>query len=255
MMTDEKLDQILKQALSPSVSDQDVRIKPSERLEEVKMKKFHVKRVAVAAAVACVLLGTTAYAASNWENVTTLMSSGGDTSYDSFDKKAKAEKKAGFAVDAVESFSNGYSFEEFEVVDTVGIDDNNNEQMKYKNLNAVYTNEAGNRLMMFAFESKYGVDNPEGLPKPAQSYVVDGVEVNYYVYHYKFVQADYELTPEDIENEKDPSYFISYGSDKVEEKEMANIDWEKDGIKYSILDSGANETPESLLSMVEELLK
>lgn len=57
------------------------------------------------------------------------------------------------------------------------------------------------------------------------------------------------MTKEDIENQKRADYEISYGSDKVEEMQVANIDWVADGIHYSILDMGAKESPESLFSM------
>lgn len=54
-MTDEKLDQILKQALAPEISDREIRI---HRRRKVKMKKFGTIGKSVAAVVAAAVIGT-----------------------------------------------------------------------------------------------------------------------------------------------------------------------------------------------------
>ena len=53
-MTDEKLDQILKQALAPEINDREIRI---DRRRKGKMKKFGIVGKSVAAAVAAVVIG------------------------------------------------------------------------------------------------------------------------------------------------------------------------------------------------------
>ena len=47
---------------------------------------------------------------------------------------------------------------------------------------------------------------------------------------------------------------MSYGSESVEETEVAFLTWEKDGICYTLTDTDGSETAESLFSMAKELI-
>ena len=84
--------------------------------------------------------------------------------------------------------------------------------------------------------------------------MIGEVQVDYRLDHYKFVPVDYELTPEDEAMLQQPGYFMSYGSDTVIEQDNHSLTWVKDGIDYSILDSGAKENPDTLFAMAEELI-
>ena len=80
------------------------------------------------------------------------------------------------------------------------------------------------------------------------------MQVEYRPDHYKFVPEDYELTAEDEALLQQPGYFLSYGSDTVIEQDNHTLSWIKDGVDYSILDSGAKESPDTLFAMAEELI-
>ena len=52
-----------------------------------------------------------------------------------------------------------------------------------------------------------------------------------------------------------PGNYISYGSDAVEETDVGFACWEKDGVCYTIMDSGAKVTPQTLFAMAKELME
>lgn len=251
-MTDQKLEMLLKQTLSPEISDEEIKLKCGLRKETTKMKIRSLKKAGIIAAAACLLVGTTVFAAGK---ITSTVTGHNRTEFSDFSKINKAMDKAGFKISVVEDFSNGYSFSKATVQDTKGLDDEYNEVMSYNQINVEYVNESGNKLALYAMETVNETSNSEVAPASEESREIEGVTVNYYVYHYKFVPLDYELTEEDKANMEASNYEISYGSDEVEEIDMANLVWEKDGIRYDLLDYGKNEKANNLFGMVEELLK
>ena len=52
-----------------------------------------------------------------------------------------------------------------------------------------------------------------------------------------------------------PGWFLSYGAETVDETDVAFTYWEKDGIRYLLMDDDAAESAESLFSMAEELVR
>ena len=79
--------------------------------------------------------------------------------------------------------------------------------------------------------------------------------VSYYLDHYKFVPVNYELSEAEKQWQEIPGNYISYGSDAVEETDVGFACWEKDGVDYSIMDSGAKVTPQTLFAMAAELMQ
>ena len=66
---------------------------------------------------------------------------------------------------------------------------------------------------------------------------------------------NYELSEAEKQWEAIPGNYISYGSDAVEETDVAFACWEKDGVRYSIMDSGAKVSPQVLFAMAKELMQ
>ena len=71
--------------------------------------------------------------------------------------------------------------------------------------------------------------------------------------HYKFVPEDYQLTAQDEAWTKQPGNHISYGSERVEEKTVSFLSWEKDGVCYLLMDMGGTVAPADLYAMAAEL--
>lgn len=197
------------------------------------------------------LLAITAYA-TDFLNIRSL--SAGEAQYTSsaYQQMEQAMEQAGFRMDVKERFGSGYTFDNVIVRDTSGQDENGQEVLTYSRMIVEYRTSSGNRLLLSA--EPYWEEIPHMERPAAQSRVIGEIQANYYVDHYKFVPEDYELTEAEKAWEQQPGNYISYGSDEVEETTTAFLSWEKDGIYYFFMDTGAQETPDTLFSMAEELI-
>ena len=225
-------------------------IREAEKVPTTRKRKLPWKILVAAALIP--LLTITAYA-SDVLNIRTLVS--GMTHYTStqFSDMDKAMDKAGFEMDAKESFSNGFAFEKVYVEDTRGLDENDREVLKYKEVQVNYRNADGIRLCLFAHpDIEEIVDSESPVAQTAQ---IGGVTITYYHDHYKFVPVNYALSEAEKQWEAIPGNHISYGSDAVEETDMCFACWEKDGVRYSLMDSGAKVTPQLLFAMAKELME
>ena len=219
---------------------------------EVKTKrtgKRFWKMLAAAALIPALVL--TAYA-TDFLNIKSLLSGPERFQSSSYSQMDRAMDKAGFRIDAKERFANGYAFSEVRVSDTLGQDENDRTVLTYREISMIYRNGAGNRLIFRAIEYREEICGiAENAVQVAQ---VGEIPVYYHKDHYKFVPEDYELTAEEELWQEQPGNFISYGSDEVEEKDVAFLRWDKDGVSYFFMDSGAHETPETLAAMASELI-
>lgn len=251
-MTEQQFEALLHQALRPEIDPKDTAFScsPHGKGRIMNIKNAIKKAAAVVAAV--LILSTTAYA-SDFMNVKSLVTTGGKEYHsESYQDMGKAMKKAGFEITAPKSFENGYAFRNVRVGETGAYDEYDEELFTYKELMVYYKNPGGKTLSLFTY-----LDREEltaSSREPDMSRVMEEVQVDYRLDHYKFVPVDYELTPEDEAMLKQPNYFLSYGSDTVVEQDNQTLAWVKDGVAYSILDSGAKETPDVLFAMAEELI-
>ena len=159
---------------------------------------------------------------------------------------------AGFRMDVKEKFRTGHTFEEVNVREVRGADENDQEVLNYSAIAVFYLDAAGNRLILNA-EPEIPEIDAEDRPA-AQSRKIGKVTVNYFVDHYKFVPEDYEPTEEEKAWAQEPGNYISYGSDEVEEQTFSFLVWSRDGIHYSIMDPRGAEQSEVMFAMAEELI-
>ena len=251
-MTEQQFEALLRQALRPEIDPKDTAFSCTPRGKGQIMNIRNVMKKTAAVLAAVLILTTTAYA-TDFMNIKSLVTTGGKEYHsESYQDMGKAMKNAGFAITAPESFENGYSFRNVRVGETGAYDEHDKELFTYKDLVVYYKNPKGTTLSLFTH-----IDREEltaSSREPDMSRMIDDVQVDYRLDHYKFVPVDYELTPEDEAMLKQPGYFLSYGSDTVVEQDNQTVDWIKDGVAYSILDSGAKETPDVLFAMAEELI-
>ena len=207
-------------------------------------------KILVAAAL-IPLLTITAYA-SDVLNIRTLVSSMTHYTSSRFSDMDKVMDKAGFEMDVKESFASGFAFEKAYVGDTRGLDENDREVLKYRQVQVNYRNADGVRVCLFAHpDIEEIVDSESPVAQTAQ---IGGVTVSYYLDHYKFVPPDYQLSEAEKQWQEIPGNHISYGTDAVEETDVGFACWEKDGVRYSLMDSGAKLTPQTLFAMAKELM-
>lgn len=197
------------------------------------------------------MLVVTAYA-KDFMNIRTLTS--GTVRYvsTSYEKTGKAMEVAGFQMDLRETLGDGYVFQKVCVQDTVARDEQWREVLTYRDMDVTYRNPAGSRLELHAYQKLEEIpmtDHDAALVR-----VIGDIPVSYYLDHYRNVPADYKLTEADALWEQKPGNFISYGSDKVENTDVSFLCWEKDGICYSIMDMGAEASPDALFAMAKALI-
>ena len=251
-MTEQQFEALLRQALRPEIDPKDTAFSRSPHGKGRIMNFQKVIKKAAAVLAAVLILSTTAYAA-DFMNVKSLVTTGGKEYHsESYKDMGKAMKQAGFEITAPESFKNGYSFRNVRVGETGAYDEHDKELFTYKDLVVYYKNPAGTTLSLFTHIDREELS--QGSREPDMTLMVGEVQVEYRLDHYKFVPVDYELTPEDEAMLKQPGYYLSYGSDTVIEQDNHSLSWVKDGMDYSILDSGAKETPDVLFAMAEELI-
>ncbi|MDY4508151.1 MAG: hypothetical protein SPD95_05450 [Candidatus Faecousia sp.] len=225
-------------------------VREAEKAPTARKRKLSWKALVAAALIP--LLTITAYAG-DVLNIRTLVS--GMTHYTSsqFSDMDKVMDKAGFEMDVKERFNNGFAFEKAYVEDTWGLDENDREVLKYREVQVNYRNADGVRLCLFANPDIEEITDSES--PVAQTAQIGGVTVSYYRDHYKFVPANYALSEAEKQWEAIPGNYISYGTDAVEETDVAFACWEKDGLRYTIMDSGAKVSPQTLFAMAKELME
>lgn len=250
MMNEEKIDQLLQQALSPVIPDEKLNQRLKREMEGKKMKKFMIKKVILIAAACCLMLGTVSIASSGIVSYVTSHSKAyGEKD---FTKLAELEKEAGFSIKALETFTNGYAFSQMMITDNTDHDENGNALSHYKGISLNYE-KSGEDKLFIDVEQEANVHSANER-EPDQTMMIGDIEVKYYLDTYKWVPADYELTEADKINMEKDNYNISYGTDKVSENFVSSVNWVQNGIWYSIMNIYDKTEPEVLLEMAQELI-
>lgn len=221
---------------------------PEKEIIPMKNKKRTLRVLLAAALIA--LLTVTAYAAEQIR-VHTLVS-GRSKTYTSYAQMDAAIDQSGLDVKIPEAFANGFRFQKVEVEEVKGQDEKGNQVLTYRELSVDYRNAAGQRVLLCANPALESVITTESLP--ARSRVVGGIQMHYYLDHYKTVPANYQLTEADKAWEQQPGNYISYGSQSVEEEDIAFLTWTEDGVDYFFMDRGAGINANVLFAMAEEMI-
>ena len=251
MMNEEKLDMILKDALSPVAPDERMNQRLKHEMEGKNMKKCSMKKVIICVAACCLLFGTVSIASSGIISYTT--SSSWSFGERNFSKLEKMEKKAGFSVKALEEFQNGYQFFDMSIDNNADHDENGNVIREYKGIDFSYKKQGEDSLYINVQQAKTIHDEEGREPDAVQ--LIEDIEVKYYLNTYKWVPVDYELTQEDKRNMEKDNYFISVGASEVSENLVSGVNWVQDGIYYHIGNVYGKTEPEVLFQMAEELIK
>lgn len=253
-MTDKRLEEMLKAALTPDIDDNEIIVDLNGRKERnIIMMKGKVKIAAIIVACMTLVIGTTVFARSKIKYLESHSYNGEFTEYSDL---KKAEKKAGYGADVVESFSNGYRFEEASVADTDAVDEDGNRVLSFKELHVFYKNADGNRISL-GTTNMADYNNPDDIePEPDEIRNISGIQVSRTVYRYLInAPEDYELTEEEKIFDEAGKLNMAYdGGAEIERYDYAVVSWVKDGIKYGLYDFHTNESADSVFSMAEELI-
>lgn len=210
-------------------------------------RKSFRKVIAVAAA-AVMLLGVTAFAA-------TILLGGrsGHTynipSYVSVPDSQQLLKDTGIAPKVAETFSNGYRFDSGYISDNEDYDTQGNVVEAFKGLDFCYKNDQY-RVELYVDGAMAGIQMQNA--QNADTY--KGSELLYYSYANKLVPGDYEMTPQDREDEKSGKYVFSYGSNSIEVSQVQGLAWEYNGLNYELLAMDNPITKDELIQMAKEVI-
>ena len=238
------------QVIAPLSLKQNIDMEIDKRIMEEHhiMKRWNLKKCIILVAACCLVLSMGVFAAGQVTGYCT--SKVPEKNYSSYADLPKAAKAAGFDFKSVENFSNGYQFVNMTVMTTDKTDDGFNTVGSFQEWYCEYADASGNSLSMYVHPTQ--PEEERRTPDAVTS--IGTTEIGYYVDHYKFVPADYELTDEDKENEAKDNYYISYGSDEVEECDYINIGWEENGISYSIMGRDLTLSSDELFAMAGEVI-
>ena len=254
--TNKDMDNLLRHALAP--------VQPSEQQnKQLKLKmeayaasrkegtimKFRKKKILALSAAACAILATVAVASSGM--ISYISSYSAANEYTSFSQLEQLETKAELDIRAIEQFQNGYSFAEMYVNYCTNHDESGNALSRYKGIHITYQKDGEPDIWLDTAPA----NDIAGSRTPVQTQTIQGITVSYFSDTYKFVPADYELTPEDEANQQREDYFISRGSDEIEITTMSTVSWEQDGVHYSLIcDNPDGFSAETLFDMAAELI-
>ncbi len=221
--------------------------------EEHKMKHMSMKKVIIGVAAACLVVGTIAVAGSGIVSITGHSSSVPD--FTKFEDMEKAEAKAGYSIDAVEEFGNGFSFEDIHIAEEFLQDESGQTLGEEKSIKIDYS-KGKDEVTLFARKILPG-ENAEAFmdinfDKTLQ---VDGVTVGYSCDTYKAVPVDYELTEEDKKNMESGHFQLAYGTEQVEISKSYYVGWVKDGISYCIQGFDLSINADDMLGMAREIIE
>lgn len=229
----------IKDMVGSKISSADV-----ERKSYVMKSKKKISLIALAATLA---VGISVFAASgiisNWYS-----SSSSNPEYKSLPTEQQCIDDIGYAPVLIETFENGYSFDDGSIVNNNLTDENNKSVEKFKSV--MFRYDKGGDTVFFS-QDKY---NSETETNGDVITSVDGIDVYYFKYTNKVVPPDYELTDADKKAEASGELVFSYGSSKVEIIDVQSVTWTIDDMHYLLMQMDGNLTSDELADMAREVI-
>ena len=211
-------------------------------------------RLFLIAAVITVLLISSAYAISGIVHSTATHSMKETGEYTDLSCIPEVESVAGFPITLPETFSGGYSFSSLHLGGEAAYDENNEAIKDYYIIMATYI-KSGNPDLVLSLTPILDLPGVHEKPVPSSASIIGNTEVRIFRDHYKIVPEGYEKTPEDLSSEASGHYYISFGSDQIEERDYVFVCLDLDGVEYcAMLDSAESIPDEMLLGIADDLI-
>lgn len=222
----------------------------------VYMKRKRIVTFALAAALMLVL-GISAFAIWGIPRFTGTHPMPKTAEYTSLSALPEIEKDVGYPVTVPERFSNGYAFSRLRVDGEAVFGESYEVLKEYYSVHVTYTRDGEPDLSLsLSPVSEFESSGEAPVRTPSEQRTVSGVTVDLNCDHYKFVPEDYEKTEDDLAQEAAGHYYISFGSDQIEEREVAFADFTLDNVSYTLMDMAAKETSlDTLAQMAGEIIE
>lgn len=220
----------------------------------VYMKKKRIITFALAAAL-ILALGIATYAISGIPRYTGTHLMPQAAEYTSLSELPKIEKVVGYPVTVPERFSNGYTFAGLRVDGQAVYGESYEVLEEYYGVNVTYS-KAGSPDLSLHISPVLEIESSSEAPAPSEQRTINSVTVNLNRDHYKVVPEDYEKTENDLAREAAGHYYISFGSDEIEEYEMAFAGFVLDRVNYTLMDMTADDNSlDTLTKMAGEIIE
>ncbi len=216
------------------------------------MKTKKILHIALAAAVLTVFCAVTAFAVSGIVHSTGTQFMDNTGEYTRMSDLPAVEKIVGYSVKVPESLPGGYGFAKCSVVGEAACDENNEVLKEYYGVAITYEKN-GLPPVRLNLAPVLGLPTAGEAPAPTRTQMVDGVEVRYSLDHYKLVPEGYEKTAADQAAEAAGHFYVTYGSERIEEHDYAFASFTLDGVEYVLMDQNA-ESAEVLFRMAAEVI-
>ena len=213
--------------------------------------EFKMKKRFVLVAAAALVLSVGVFAAGKITG--TISSSTSYYNYTNYTDIAKAEKKAGFDVEAPESLGE-YKFDGITMENMADIDDTGAKLNKRKAIDVDYKNADGDRVILSIDKRP---DNSKTVDKQFYHEMRDikGVPVYYSRLESVILPDEKDATEEELERSKnDPFFNLAIGSDKREESASKHLIFDYKGVQYALM-AGDDMDVNEFYKMAEEIIK
>lgn len=228
-------------------------LKKEEKMKKVK-KEIGWKKLGIGVVAACLLVGTGCLAAGGMKYF--MGSSSSRPDYTAFSDLEKAEADAGYQVNAVEAFDNGFAFRDITISEESLVNEAGKKEETQKGIHIGY--EKDKEDVMLYIRRLYQQEQEDGglEEEPAFDITrqIGEVQAGFRQISNKFVPPDYELTEEDLKNMENPNFNLAYGSSEVEINTGLSVSWTQDGLRYELYGTDLSVDGEELLDMAETII-
>lgn len=182
--------------------------------------------------------------------IDTLISSGGGrVDYTEIPSREELEKDLGYIPVIPDTLADNYIFEEADIFNSTGEDENGNVLLKQKELSCFYTN-GSDELDLFIREEHELLEESGTIVANC-----NGVDIRYQQNTYKRCPAGYEMTEQDRIDQENGTYIFSEGgTEEVFTEVVTHVTWIEDGISYGIMGRDTNLSKDQLIQAAKDVI-
>ena len=215
-----------------------------ERKDGIPMKRKHLTKLLIAAAVVTVMAATV-IAGGRMLMITGHSYHGDD--YQELPTAAWAGEKIGAEPKLTEEFSNGYTFDHGGITQNEITTEGNSKTQPYVTLDLTY--RKADESVELSLSSV-----PTPVSSDAEQIERDGITFHYDSYTHKIVPVDYKETEEDKAAAANGELVLGWGAETVEVYEFQALVWEQNGVQYHLYGHDLTLTQDDLSDMACELM-